>query len=45
MKHRVGVTQHTPLEFSPHGYVQFRVSDDETDLVIGTLEMRKDRIC
>ena len=44
MKHRVEVTRHTPFELTPHGYVCFRVRDEETDETIGTLEIRKDRI-
>ena len=44
MKHRIEVTKHTPFELTPHGYVRFAVRDDETDEVIGTLEVRKDRI-
>ena len=45
MKHRVEVNQHTPFELSPHGYVRFLVRDDDSDDVLGTLEVRKDRIC
>ena len=44
MKHRVEVTRHTPFELTPHGYVRFAVHDDETAEVVGTLEVRKDRI-
>ncbi len=44
MKHRVEVTEHTPFELTPHGYVRFTIRDDETDMVVGTLEVRKDRI-
>ncbi len=44
MKHRVEVTRHTPFELSPHGYVRFAVREDESDEVVGTLEVRKDRI-
>ena len=40
MKHRIEVTKHTPFELTPHGYVRFAVRDDETDEVIGTLEVR-----
>ena len=38
------MTRHTPFELTPHGYVCFRVGDDETDEAVGTLEIRKDRI-
>jgi hypothetical protein len=44
MRHRVEVTTHTPFELTPHGYVRFRIRDEDTDVVLGTLEVRKDRI-
>lgn len=44
MKHRVEVNQHTPFELSPHGYIRFHVRDDESEELIGSLEVRKDRI-
>lgn len=44
MKHRVEVTKHTPFELTTQGYVQFRIRNDETDEVVGTLDVRKDGI-
>lgn len=44
MKHRVDVTKHTPFALTPHGYVEFTIRDEDTDELVGTLEVRKDRI-